>query len=90
MSAQEASITAIQPQLFEVKLIKPSEGAVSLAHTREVPLPHPQTAELLKSENMGIGQSVGIIGGSGTISSVRLKNGRATWTVDVEDLEVEL
>ena len=79
-----------QEQLFTFRMAKPSEGAVSLAHTREVPLPHEQTADLLKRDGLGIGSIVSFVGGTGEITSYKVKAGRVTWTVEVADLELDL
>lgn len=82
--------TVMQEQLFTFKMTKPAEGAVSLAHTREIPLAHPQTADLCKRPELGIGQVVSFVGGTGTIKSFRRQSDRITWTVEVDDLQIEL
>jgi hypothetical protein len=79
-----------QQELFTYKMRKPEGGAISLAHTREVPLPHEQTADLLKRDGLGEGSVVSFVGGTGIISGYRVKDGKVSWTVEVADLEVEL
>jgi len=90
MSAVLQMPAAEQGELFAFKMRKPDEGAVSLAHTREVPLPHEQTADLLKRDGLGIGSVVSFVGGTGEITSYRVKDGKVTWTCEVADLEIEL
>ncbi len=79
-----------QAELFTFRMVKPSEGAVSLAHTKNISLPHSQTAELLNRPDLGEGSVVSFVGGTGTIGRFTKEGGRAVWTVVVEDLQIEL
>jgi len=79
-----------QGELFEFKMKRPESGAISLAHTREVPLPHEQTADLLKRDGLGIGSIGSFVGGTFEITGYRVKDGKVCWTCEVADLQVEL
>lgn len=94
MSADEATIhnmeTSFQVRLFELPNIEKGGGALTLTQTKNIPLPHEQTATILKSPATGVGSVVGINGGTATIVGFSVRDGRITWTAQVDDLEVEL
>ncbi len=90
MYVVETGAAAIQGELFTFRMVKPSEGAVSLGHTKNIALPHSQTAELLNRADLGEGSVVSFTGGTGIIGKFTKHGGKAIWTVDVEDLEIEL
>lgn len=86
-----------QQEMFHMEMVKPTTGAMTLAHAKDVPLPHEQTAELLKRPNCGLpmsagklGDEVSIVGGSGYLQYMRVKDGKITWTIEVADLQIDL
>ena len=78
------------PTLFQLPPIEKGGGAVTLSQVKAVPLPHPQTAELLKSPDTGIGRIGGFAGGTFEVVALGWRDGRITWTIRVDDLQLDL
>jgi hypothetical protein len=90
MSVVEADFGDAQEQsaLFELPPLEKG-GAITLSAVKAVPLEHADTANLLKSPHMGHGTR---ITGSfaGIIAQHTAGKGLITWTVQVDELEVEI